>query len=159
MAPAREADFDLIITTDTENMTAALRLLDAHGSQIGYQWTDFKTIPVGRQQGLFNLRDYLRHLVEPGQEAASMAEIGVCIAEQVLGPEIFRRLWESQAQRTLRLQLPGAGPEADHLAAALARVSWELARPAPNQPTLADRNLLVRVWSTTWPNRSRRPWL
>ena len=145
MAPVREADFDLIITTDTPNWTAELRLLDAHGSQIGYQWTDFKTIPVGRQQGLFNLRDYLRRYVEPGQEAASVAEIGVGIAEQVLGADIFHQLWKSQAQRTLRLQLPGAGREENHLAAALARVPWELARPAPNQPTLADRNLLVRV--------------
>ena len=100
---------------------------------------------MSRQQGLFDLRNYLRHYVEEGKEAASVAEIGVCIAEEVLGAEIFRKLWESESQRTLRIQLPGATEEENHLAAALARVPWEIARPAADQPTLGERNLLVRV--------------
>jgi hypothetical protein len=100
---------------------------------------------VSRQQGLFDLRNYLRHYVEPGHEQASVADIGVCIAEQVLGAEIFRSLWASEAQRTLRIQLPGASHEENHLAAALARVPWEIARPAADQPTLGELHLLVRV--------------
>src|SRR5439155_9639279 len=116
-----------------------------HGTQLAFRQTDFKTIPVSRQQGLFDLRNYLRHYVEAGQESASIAEIGVCIAEQVLGEEIFRKLWESQSQRTLRIQLPGATEEENHLAAALARVPWEIARPSADQPTLGERALLVRV--------------
>ena len=139
------AHFDLIITADYPNRTAELRLLDAHGSQLAYRQTDFKTIAVSRQQGLFDLRNYLRHYVEEGKEAASVAEIGVCIAEEVLGEEIFRTLWASESQRTLRIQLPGATEEENHLAAALARVPWEIARPAADQPTLGERNLLVRV--------------
>ena len=138
-------NFDLIITADYPNRTAELRLLDAHGSQLAFRQTDFKTIPVSRQQGLFDLRNYLRLFVKPGQEAASVAAMGVCIAEQVLGADIFLKLWESQAQRTLRIQLPGAAEEENHLAAALARVPWEIARPAADQPTLGERNLLVRV--------------
>ncbi|MGH8591991.1 MAG: CHAT domain-containing protein, partial [Gammaproteobacteria bacterium] len=106
---------------------------------------DFKAIAVSRWQGLFNLRDYLRHYVDKGNEAASVAEIGVCIAEEVLGEEIFRMLWASESQRTLRIQLPGATKEENHLAAALARVPWEMARPAADRPTLGERNLLVRV--------------
>ena len=94
---------------------------------------------------MFDLRNYLRNYVEQGKEAATVAEIGVCIAEEVLGQEIFRKLWESESQRTLRIQLPGATEEENHLAAALARVPWEIARPAADKPTLADRNLLVRV--------------
>ena len=137
--------FDLIITADYPNRTAELRLLDAHGSQLAYRQTDFKTIAVSRQQGLFDLRDYLRHYVEEGKEAASVAEIGVCIAEEVLGEEIFRTLAASKSQRTLRIQLPGATEEENHLAAALARVPWEIARPSKDQPTLGERNLLVRV--------------
>ncbi|HZY85689.1 MAG TPA: CHAT domain-containing protein, partial [Gemmataceae bacterium] len=139
------AGFDLVITADYPNRIAELRLLDAHGSQRAFRQTDFKTIAVGRQQGLFNLRDYLRLYVEKEKEAASVAEIGVCIAEQVLGEEIFRTLWQSTSQRTLRVQLPGATAEENHLAAALARVPWEIARPAADQPTLGERNLLVRV--------------
>lgn len=140
-----QSNFDLIITSDYPSRTAELRLLDTNGSQLAYRRTEFKPIAVSRQQGLFDLRNYLRNYVEPGQEQASVAEIGVCIAEQVLGEEIFRTLWESEAQRTLRIQLPGATQEEDHMAAALARVPWEIARPAADQRTLGERNLLVRV--------------
>ncbi|MFZ0050999.1 MAG: CHAT domain-containing protein [Desulfobaccales bacterium] len=139
------ANFDLIIKADYPNRTAELRLLDAHGSQLAFRQTDFRAIPVGLQQGLFDLRNYLRLYVEPGQEADSVAAIGVCIAEQVLGADIFRQLWQSQAQQTLRIQLPGATQEGDPLAAALARVPWEIARPATDKPTLGERNLLVRI--------------
>ena len=52
--------FDLIITADYPNRTADFRLLDANGAQLSYRQTDFKTIPVSRQQGLFDLRNYLR---------------------------------------------------------------------------------------------------
>ena len=139
------SDFDLIITTDYPSRTAELRLLDADGSQLAFRQTDFKAIPVSRQHGLFDLRNYVDHYVEPTQEAAGVAEIGVCVAEDVLGSEICRRLWESEAQRTLRIQLPGATQEHDHLAAALARIPWEIARPDHDKPTLSERNLLLRV--------------
>ena len=138
-------NFDLVITADTPSLTAELRLLDGDGNQLAYRLTDFKTIAVSRQQGLFDLRNYLKNYVEQGKEAASVAEIGVCIAEEVLGKEIFLKLWQATNQRTLRIQLPGATEEENHLAAALARVPWEIARPAADKPTLADRHLLVRV--------------
>jgi tetratricopeptide (TPR) repeat protein len=137
--------FDLIITADYPNRTAEFRLLDAHGGQLGYRQTDFKAIAAGHLHGLFDLRNYLRVYVSEGGEAAAVAEIGVCIAEEVLGQEISQQLWRSEAQRTLRIQLPGAEEQENHLAAALARVPWEIARPSPGQPTLGERNLLVRV--------------
>jgi tetratricopeptide (TPR) repeat protein len=139
------SNFDLIITADYPSRTAELCLLDAHGAQLAFRQTDFKTIAVSRQQGLFDLRNYLRHYVEPGREVASVAEIGVCIAEEVLGADIFRTLAASESQRALRIQLPGATEADNHLAAALARVPWEMARAAANQPTLGERNLLVHV--------------
>ena len=139
------AHFDLIITINTPNHAAEFRLLDAHGSQLAYCYTCFKAIPLSQQHGLFNLRDYLRVYVEEGKEAATVADIGVCIAEKVLGREIFEHLWKSESQRTLRIQLPGAAEAENHLAAALARVPWEIARPNPDADTLGERNLLVRV--------------
>ena len=139
------AHFDLIITVNTPNHAAEFRLLDAHGSQIAYRYTELKNIPVSRQHGLFDLRNYLRHYVEDGKEAAAVAAIGVCIAEDVLGKDIFKILWESKSQRTLRVQLPGTAEAENHLAAALARVPWEIARPNPDANTLGERNLLVRV--------------
>ena len=137
--------FDLIITADHSNRTGEFRLLDANGAQLAYRQTDFKTIPVSRLQGLFDLRNYLRLYVEEGRQGAAVAEIGVCIAEEVLGGDIFGLLWKSESQRTLRIQLPGASQEENFLAAALARVPWEIARPNPDQPTLGRRNLQVRV--------------
>lgn len=137
--------FDLIVTADFPNLTAEFRLLDANGVQLGWRQTDFKTISDSRRRGLFDLRNYLRIYVEGGRQVAEAAQIGVCIAEEVLGGEIFKTLWESEAQRTLRIQLPGASQEDNSLAAALARVPWEIARPGPDKLTLGERNLLVRV--------------
>lgn len=139
------ADFDLIITADYPSRTAELRLMDAHGVQLAFRETDFKTITPSRRYGLFDLRNYLDHYVEEDEEAARVAEIGALIAEQVLGEEIFLRLWKSEAQRTLRIQLPGASEKENHLAASLACVPWEIARPSVSGQTLGERNLLVRV--------------
>lgn len=122
------AHLDLIITADYPTLSAEFRLLDPQGSQIAFRHTDFKTIPVSRRLGLFDLRNYVRRF-EPDREAACVAEIGVSIAEQVFGEEIFRLLWASESQRTLRIRLPGATQKENHLAAALARVPWEIARP------------------------------
>lgn len=138
------AHFDLIITADYPTRTAEFYLRDTTGVQVAYRKTDFKNISVSHQQGLFDLRNYLRLYVEAGKESAAVAEIGVCIAEEVLGEEIFTKLWESKSQRTLRIELPGAEDTENHLAAALARVPWEIARPSPDGETLAERNLLVR---------------
>lgn len=139
------ARFDLIIGADTANHTAEFRLCDAGGVQLAFRQTDFSALTAGRLQGLFDLRNYLRLYVEEGKEAAAIAEIGVCIAEEVLGTEIFAALWRSESQRTLCIQLPGATEAGNLLAAALARVPWEIARPAPGQETLGERALLVRV--------------
>lgn len=139
------AHFDLIITADYPNRTAEFTLRNSTGVQVAYKKTDFKTISVSHQQGLFDLRNYLRLYVGAGKERAAVAEIGVCIAEEVLGKEIFEKLWESQSQRTLRIELPGAEDSENHLAAALARVPWEIARPKADAETLGERNLLVRV--------------
>lgn len=139
-----QASFDLIITADTKTGQAEFDLRDAHGAQLAYRLTEFKSIDVSQQRGLFDLRNYLR--LHPNEdEAARVADIGLCIAEQVLGEEIFKQLYASKDQRTLRIQLPGATEEGNQLAAALARVPWEIARPAADQPTLGERNLLVRV--------------
>jgi len=137
--------FSLIVTADYPGRTTEFILRDSAGVQLAFRRTDFKTISLSHRQGLFDLRNFLRIYVEEGKERAAMAEIGVCIAEEVLGAEIFAKLWESRSQRTLRIQLPGAGDTENHLAAALARVPWEIARPKAEAETLGERNLLVRV--------------
>jgi len=136
--------FDLLISVDEARHSAEFQLQSADGSQLGYQPTDFKAISLGHRQGLFDLRNYLRHYVDEAQQQAALDEIGVCIAEEVLGEKIFKTLWASQSQRTLRIQLPAASEE-NLLAAALARVPWEIAKPKPDAETLGELNLLVRV--------------
>lgn len=140
------ADFDLIITADTPTGRVELDLRDSSGAHLAYRLTEFNSIVASDQHGLFDLRNYLRHYAtSDADETARIAHVGLCIAEQVLGEDIFRHLYASEAQRTLRIQLPGAGDEENHLAALLARVPWEIACPAASQPTLGERNLLVRV--------------
>lgn len=139
------ATFDLVITADDRGDIAEFRLLDAGGVQVGFRCTDFTKIAVSRREGLFDLRNYLRRYFADGGEDASIAEIGVCIAEEVLGAEIFGLIWRSEAERTLRIRLPGAGPEANPLVAELARVPWEIARPAAGEPTLRERHMVVRM--------------
>jgi|CXWL01.1.fsa_nt_gi tetratricopeptide (TPR) repeat protein len=146
--------FDLVLTADSEALTAELRLLDAAGAQLGYRAVDFKPFPASRLQLLFELRNYLRTYVEPGQEHAEVEKLGVVIAEEVLGAEIFGHLWRPESHRTLRIRLPGAGDEDNPLVAALARLPWEIARPRVESETLFERNLVVRVVHDTAPPAS-----
>lgn len=139
------AHFTLKIAANTENHSAELQLLDAHGSQLAYRLTDFNDISLSRRHGLFDLRNYLNLYVEQDREQAAVDEIGVCIAEQVLGEEIFKKLWQAQGPRTLCVQLPAAAEQDNPLAAALARVPWEIARPKAGEKSLAERNLVVRA--------------
>lgn len=139
------AYFTLMITTDYPSRTAELRLFDANGLQLAYHLADFKILTFSTQLGMFDLHNYLRDYVDKGNEKSSVAEIGVCIAEQVLGAVIFSFLYAGESSRSLCIQLPGVTEISNHLAAALARIPWEIARPAQDKPTLAERNLQVRI--------------
>lgn len=138
------SSFHLVVTADSDRGTAELRLLDEAGVQLGFREVDFHSLTVSERRALFDLRTYL-HIYKPGREAESVAETGVLLAEKVLGEEIFLKLWQSKSQRTLCIQLPGAAEEENPLAAQLARVPWEIARPDVEKETLAERNVLVRV--------------
>lgn len=145
------AHFTLKITADSENLRAEFQLLNAHGSQLAYRLTDFNAISLSRRYGLFDLRNYLNLYVEQGKEQAAMDDIGVCIAEQVLGEQIFTNLWQAQNPRTLCVQLPAAADEDNPLAAMLARVPWEIAKAKADEKSLAERNLVVRAIHDTPP--------
>jgi hypothetical protein len=104
--------FDLIIDADHPSRTAVLRLLDGSGRPLaGEHRVDFSAIPAGQAQGLFDLRDYLRLYVAEEAAPAAVARLGVLIAEQILGRDIFEPLWRPESRRTLRIQLPGAAEE------------------------------------------------
>ena len=139
------AHHDLIVTADSTRNLAELRLLDATGAQLAFRSVDFGAMRLSRKQAMFDLRSYLRLYVEPGHEEEEVARVGVFLAEEVLGEEIFLALWTPQNQRHLRVQLPGATAEKNPLGAALTRIPWEIARPSATRETLAERNLLIRV--------------
>jgi hypothetical protein len=71
-------NFRLVIAADDKTHSAEFHLLDFKGAQLAYHFTDFKKIPVSRQQGLFDLRNYLRNYVEAANEAASAALRSAC---------------------------------------------------------------------------------
>ena len=69
--------FDLVITTDNARRIAEFLLRDSAGVQLAYRSIDLVAVPVGRQQALFDLRNYLRLYVEEGNEDAVVTEAGV----------------------------------------------------------------------------------
>jgi hypothetical protein len=140
--------FDLIVAVDAVKSSCEFRLLDEHGAQLAYRHTNFGALPLSRQQGPFDLRNYIHSYVEVDRQPAAVAEIGTCIAKDVLGDEIFQILWKPVTPRTLRIHLPQASGE-NRLAAALARVPWEIARPATDRSTLDDGFCL-----SAWCNKS-----
>src|SRR5262245_62205870 len=107
------SQFSLVVTADSDRGRAELRLLDDAGAQLGFHEVDFHQIRVSQQRALFDLRSHLHMYVKPDRKSqeASVAEVGVLLAEKILGPDIFVRLWEPEGQRMLRIELPGATEE------------------------------------------------
>ncbi len=137
--------FDLIVAPNSDNTGINLQLIRTGGDFVACRSVDFSPLPLSKKQALFDLRSFLRLYVEKGHEEESVARTGVFLAEDILGREIFLKLWEPQSQRSLRVLLPRAKEEGNPLGAALTRIPWEIARPSPNHETLGERNLLVRV--------------
>ena len=143
-------DWTLKIFADEEAQRAELRLLDSVGVQKASHFVDFGAIRVSTRHALLDLRAYLRDYVEEKNRAAELARVGVELGELVLGKEILGLLWAASSQRTLEIVLPEVLPEAS-LAMSLVRIPWEIARPAPREQSLAERNLRVRMVPTAAP--------
>ncbi len=149
-------DFDLVVSASDDALTAGLRLMDSAG-QIGYNEVDIRSFATSTRQGLFDLREFVRrYAARPGETGRTaegwVAELGVSLAEELLGVEIFGALSKSTSPRTLRVCLPVA--QTNPLAAALARVPWEIARRRDDGKTLADNNLIVRAVVGSDPERT-----
>jgi tetratricopeptide (TPR) repeat protein len=155
------APLDLYVRTDSAELTADLRLQDAASTHLAWRQVRLKDHPASRWEGLFDLRRYVRryagnvHPLNEGvplDETGLVRELGVFLGREVLGggePDpgrnILTRLGTGFDQRTVRVRLPGADQQTDHLAAAFARVPWEIARLDPQGPTLAEKNVLIRA--------------
>ena len=140
----------------------SLRLSDEHGRHVGASQVRLDDHPAAVWEGLFDVRGYLRRFAgglrlgreagknekaEPATPGELLARLGVFLGQHVLGGVITGALAAGIAQRTLLVRLPDLG--SDPLAAALARVPWELAwlskNGAPEGGPLFRRNVVARA--------------
>ncbi|HEV7517241.1 MAG TPA: CHAT domain-containing protein, partial [Thermoanaerobaculia bacterium] len=129
---------------------ARLRLSDGEGRHLGAHQVVLAAHGPALWQGLFDTRAYVRtyagsvrFTTQPATAEDLLEQIGVFLGERVLGPEITAALRVGIAHRSLLVRQKAA-PE-DRLAAAFARVPWEIARPAAGAEPLLRRNLVVRM--------------
>jgi hypothetical protein len=139
-----------IQTHPTENQ-ATLRLRDQQGVHLAAQQVKINHEHAFEWMGLFNTREHLRHyagrLLPDKQQILSknelLAQFGVFLGREVLGAEIWQRLSAGIEQRTVLIRLPATA--GDHLAAAFARVPWEIARFEDEEEPLLARNVAIRA--------------
>jgi hypothetical protein len=144
-----------------------LRLSDEHGRHLGASQVRLDDHPAPMWEGLFDARGYVRRFegglrlegkAGPATAGDLLARLGVFLGQHVLGGAITGALAAGIGQRTLLVRLPDLS--ADPLAAALARVPWELAWPskngAPEGGPLFRRNVVVRAVPAGTPPSSRQ---
>jgi len=81
----------------------------------------------------------------PYTEAQLLLKTGVFLGTEVLGADIIKALHQGINERTLIIRLPNT--DDDPLAAAFARVPWEIARPNENAEPLFARNMAIQAIS------------
>ncbi len=145
--------FILDVETNPTERQVTLRLQNQQGEHLaaqqvkigeGFEWT-----------GLLNTRQHVERYAERMQVDAKnlsaddlIAQLGVFLATEVLGEDIFRHWYEGISQRTVLIRLPAT--KDDWLAAALARIPWEIARPSLDKPALLEKhNFAVRAITGT----------
>ncbi len=144
--------FVLDVATEPDKAIVGLRLAD--GDDVHLAAREFRLVdePASLWEALFDTRAYVERFAgslkfegaeQPATANELLEHLGIELGQKVLGPDILGHLTESARQRTLLIRLPA--PQADPLAAAFARVPWELARPGPGAPRLLESNLVVRA--------------
>jgi len=144
--------YELIVETIAEQKAVRLRLLNEHGVFQAANELNLADHRAALWEGLFDTRSHVDRYEgslkwegaeQPESDKQILNRLGVFLGNDVLGKEIFGKLTATSQNRTLLVKLPCAGN--DILAAAFARVPWEIARSAPNESSLMERNLVVRV--------------
>ena len=142
--------FELRVETDSPRQLVRFRLLDEHGIQLDAN--PVRLTDHALWEGLFDTRGYVRRYQDSmrfeGEDGPAKAEellerLGVSFGKEILGGEIMNALMGTSQRRTLLVRLPSA--KDDKLAAAFARVPWEIARLGHGEPALMERGVVVRV--------------
>jgi hypothetical protein len=148
--------FHLDVDPDATAGVVHLRLTDEQRRQLGAHQVRLADHGAALWQGLFDTRSYVRYYTgvhvtgQPATAEDLLARLGVFLGQSVLGTEITAKLAAGVRQRTLLVKMPPTRedqPENDRLAAAFARVPWEIARPADGAQALYENNLVVRMES------------
>jgi tetratricopeptide (TPR) repeat protein len=142
------AEFELRIETGTERKVARLKLFRADGSHLGSNEISLPEHSSALWEGLFDTRRYVERYEgtmifddqpEPATARTLLERLGLFLGDKVLGEGIVRAL-AGPARRVLVVRLPTT--DEDVLAAAFARVPWEIAQlPDGTRP----QNLVVRA--------------
>jgi hypothetical protein len=135
--------FILDLSTDAAASRVTLRLQNEGGRELDEHAVTLADHRPALWEGLFDTRRHVRRMASVEAPEAQLAALGRFLGEKVLGAGIARRLAEGEDQRTVLVRLPDPG--GDDLAAALARVPWELAKAPGDERTLLDRNVVVRA--------------
>lgn len=144
--------FILDVKTNPKEYHAKFTLSDSDSGYLGANEVKLLNDDASQWEGLFSLRDHVRNYAgfpdersnfQVRSEEEIIQDLGVFLANSVLGRDIFDRLYEGIHNRALLVRLPDK-PD-DTLAAAFARVPWEIARPSLTHDPLYERNLAVRV--------------
>src|SRR5262245_57956776 len=135
--------FILDLATDTPARRATLRLKDEHGVHLAAHQVALDDPAPALWSGLFDTRRHVDRVKDVEARALQLAGLGQFLGEHVLGSGIAGKLAEGLDQRTVLVRLPD--PTQNDLAAAFARVPWEIARAPGDARTLLDRNVVVRA--------------
>jgi hypothetical protein len=135
--------FTLDVDTDPAARRAVLRLRDGAGVHLAAGEVDVGKSSSPLWPVLFDAGRHVRRMQRAEPAKDHIAELGRFLGEHVLGPSIAAELARGIHQRTVLIRL--ADPSADSLAAAFARVPWEIARAPGDGLTLLDRNVVVRA--------------
>ena len=147
--------FILDIETHPAENQATLRLRDQQGVHLAAQQVKINNEHAFEWVGLFNTREHVKlyadRLLPDKQQTLSekelIAQLGVFLGREVLGAEILQHLYTGIMQRTVLIRLPAT--EDDRLAAAFARIPWEIAQPEIGQQPLLARNVAIRAITGT----------
>lgn len=143
--------FTLDITTNPAQEWAELKLYDGDQRFLASNQVRLPDHPASQWEGLFDTRAHVERFAnnvlfensdKPATQQDLLTSLGTFLGEKVLGDDIMTKL-SGRRHRTLLIRIPDA--QDDLLAAAFARVPWEMARLETDKKTLFERNLVVRA--------------
>ncbi|MEK7991330.1 MAG: CHAT domain-containing protein, partial [Thiotrichaceae bacterium] len=144
--------FLLDIETNYEQHHAVLRLFDNNNVLLAINEVRLSDTDGFYWQGLFDTRHHVENYAnnrrmdwqsEPLSAEQLLTEIGEFLGQKVLGSVILQYLYEGIHQRTVLVRLPDT--QSDVLAAAFARIPWDVACPSQQDEPLYQKGVVVRA--------------